>query len=159
MGFFDTLRRVLGQEDAGAPRDAAGGAAAPGPTADEPGSGSGFGSGDGDADPGLYDRTNWHKKLKRVLGELPASEGRWPELVSEARALNLDPEWVAKCQVDEFLMLVRRAVSDGHFTEPDHRKLDLARDLIGLPEAEAEAALHAIVAEAERFFGKAVEGA
>ena len=32
-------------------------------------------------------------------------------------------------------------------------------DLIGIPEAEAEAALHQIVTEAESFFGKSVEGA
>ena len=54
-------------------------------------------------------------------------------------------------------MLIRQAVSDRHVTEEEHRKLDLARDLIGIPEAEAEAILHAIVAEAEAFFGKPVE--
>ena len=79
--------------------------------------------------------------------------------MAEARAMNLDPDWVTRCQVDEFLLLVRRAVSDRHFTEEEHRKLDLARDLIGIPEAEAEAALHSIVAEAESFFGRPVEGA
>ena len=78
--------------------------------------------------------------------------------MAEARALKLDPAWVTKCQVDEFLLLVRRAVADRLFTEPEHRKLDLARDLIGIPEAEAEAVLHSIVAEAESFFGKSVEG-
>ena len=54
-------------------------------------------------------------------------------------------------------MLIRQAVSDRHVTEEEHRKLDLARDLIGIPEAEAESLLHAIVAEAEAFFGKPVE--
>jgi hypothetical protein len=55
-------------------------------------------------------------------------------------------------------MLVRQAVSDRHVTEDEHHKLELARDLIGLPEDKAEAILHAIVAEAEAFFGKPVDG-
>jgi hypothetical protein len=153
MGFFDTLRRVLGGEqrgpEAGTPaKDVTaawgleeGGAANP-----------------ADLGAGAYDRANWQKKLKRVLGELPDSEHQWPELMAEAKALKLDPEWVTRCQVEEFMLLIRRAVSDRHFTEAEHRKLDLARDLIGIPEAEAEAALHSVVAEAETFFGKSVEG-
>jgi hypothetical protein len=111
------------------------------------------------ADAGLYDQTNWLKKLKRILDGLPESRPEWDDLVAEARALNFDPDWVARSQVDEFMLLVRRAVADGVFTEPEHRKLDLARDLIGIPEAEAEAALSSIVAEAESFFGKTIEGA
>jgi len=74
----------------------------------------------------------------------------------EARALELDPAWVAQSQREEFLLLVRRAVSDRVVTGPEHQKLDLARELIGMPEAEAEEALHAIVSEAESFFGKPV---
>ena len=147
MGFFDSVRKVLHRDAAVAPELAAawglteeGGAAASEP------------------DASLYDRANWLKKMKRILRELPVSEPQWAELTSEARALNFDPDWVAKSQVDEFLLLIRRAVSDRHFTEAEHRMLDLARDLIGIPEAEAEAALHAIVAEAESFFGKTVEG-
>jgi hypothetical protein len=149
MGFLDTLKRVLGQKPEGEKVVAAWGlgdepAAAPGEPA---------------ADASLYDRAQWHKKMKRILAELPDSRNEWAELMTEARALKLDQDWVTKSQVDEFLLLVRRAVSDRHFTEAEHRKLDLARDLIGIPEAEAEAALHAIVAEAESFFGKSVEGA
>ncbi len=146
MGFFDTLRRVLGQPPAGENVAAVWG------LNDEPEAGSA-------AEPGLYDQDNWHKKMKRVLDGLPGSRHEWPELVAEARALNLDQDWVTRCQVDEFLLLVRHAVSDRRFTEEEHRNLDLARDLIGIPEAEAEAALHAIVAEAESFFGGSVEGA
>jgi hypothetical protein len=149
MGFFDTLRRVLHRDAGGHPPaelSAAWGL-------------SEEGAPDAAADSSAYDRANWHKKLKRILGSLPESEPDWAEVMSEARALNLDPAWVSKCQVDEFMMLVRRAVSDRHFTESEHRKLDLARDLIGIPEAEAEAALHTIIAEAESFFGKSVEGA
>jgi hypothetical protein len=153
MGFFETLRRVLGKHEAEG----------------EPAGSDARGSSGDDAratpyqnlpavDPSHYDRNQWHKKLKRILSELPASQYQWAELMSESRALNLDPEWVTKCQVDEFLLLVRRAVADRHFTEEEHRKLDLARALIGIPEAEAEATLHTIIAEAESFFGKSIEG-
>jgi hypothetical protein len=149
MGFFDTLRRVLGAERGATERQVAD---AWGLEADSAGSAPEAGSTN-------YDRAQWQKKLKRILDELPASRPEWDELMTEARALDLDPAWVTKSQVDEFLLLVRRAVSDGVFSEVEHRKLDLARDLIGIPEAEAEAALHSIVAEAETFFGKSVEGA
>ena len=37
--------------------------------------------------------------------------------------------------------------------------LDLARTLMGIPDKEAEEIFHAIVSEAEAFFGGAVEGA
>jgi hypothetical protein len=73
--------------------------------------------------------------------------------------MDFDPAWVAQCSRDEFALLVRRAVADRVVTEAEHRKLDLARDLIGIPDAEAETILHAIVAEAETFFGGSVEGA
>jgi hypothetical protein len=156
MGFFDALRRAL-HRDAGGPAGSelasawglTGDGADAGPTK----------AADLSADASAYDRAQWHKKMKRILGELPASEPEWAELMSEARALNLDPAWATKCQVDEFLLLIRRAVCDRHFTEAEHRKLDLARDLIGIPEAEAEAALRSIVSEAESFFGGSVEGA
>ena len=97
--------------------------------------------------------------MKRLLDELPASEPQWAELMSDARALNFDQDWITRSQVEEFLLLIRRAVSDRRFNEQEHRKLELARDLIGIPEAEAEAALHFIVAEAEFFFDRSVEGA
>ena len=152
MGFFDALRRVL-HRDAGGP---AGGdlAEAWGLKKD----GADARPADLAADATAYDRAQWHKKMKRILDELPGSQPQWAELMTEARALNLDPAWVTRCQVDEFMLLIRRAVSDRHFTEAEHRKLDLARDLIGIPEAEAEAALNSIIAEAESFFGKSVEG-
>ena len=151
MGFFDALRRVLSGEHrppSVTPEDRR-----PSP----------------DLDPGppisdvitpgadVYDRVQWEKKLKRILDALPGSRADWPDLVTEARALGFEPEWVRRRQVEEFQLLVRRAVSDRHFTEAEHLKLDLARDLIGIPEPEAEALLLAIVAEAEAFFGKPVE--
>jgi hypothetical protein len=149
MGFFDTLRRVLGQAPADEKVAAAWGL-------DRTPAGAAAGTG---AEPGPYDRDQWRKKLKRVLDELPGSRHEWDQLMAEARAMSFDPEWMTTCQVDEFLLLIRRAVSDRNFTEEEHRKLDLARDLIGIPDAEAEAALHSIVAEAETFFGRPVDGA
>lgn len=156
MGFFDTLRRVLGGGD---PK-----AAAAESTSLFVTEGEGLAGDDAvDSGPAVapepvshYDRSQWHKKLKRILDELPGSKGEWDELMTEAKALELDPEWVARCQLEEFLLLMRRAVSDRVVTEEEHRTLDLARDLIGIPDAEAEAALHTIIAEAESFFGKPV---
>jgi hypothetical protein len=160
MGFFDTLRRVLSGVDGRSQSD-------PHADLDEPSKGLADAPAAGveieiDSEattpgPDIYDRLQWHKKLKRILGNLPAAQADWPDLIAEARALGFDPEWVERCQAEEFKMLVRRAVSDRHLTEDEHRALDLARDLIGLTEDRAEAILHAIVAEAEAFFGKPVE--
>src|SRR5262245_43730422 len=149
MGFFDTLKRVLGTEQGAVERRVADawGLDVEGEATDRPN------------ETGQYDRAQWQKKLRRILEELPGSQTEWDGLKTEARALQLDPNWVAKCQYDEFLFLIRRAVSDGVFSEHEHRKLDLARDLIGLSEVDAEAALHSIVSEAETFFGKSVDGA
>ena len=108
---------------------------------------------------GTYDRAQWSKKLKRVLAELPDSRADWEDVAAEARSMDFDPAWVTQCGRDEFALLVRRAVADRVVTEADHRKLDLARDLIGIPDAEAEAILNTVVAEAESFFGETVEGA
>ena len=148
MGFFETLRRVLGQTPATDKVGAAWGLDTEGESAETA----------PHADPSEFDRAQWQKKLKRILDELPASKDEWDGLMTESRALRFDEDWVTRCQVDEFILLIRRAVSDRHFTESEHRKLDLARDLIGIPEAEAEAALLSVVAEAEAFFGESVEG-
>lgn len=150
MGFIESLKRVLGHDQGKAPRDLA----RAWNLDDEPTEVA-----EVLENVGLYDRAQWHKKMKRILDELPASQPEWADLMVEASALHLDKDWVTQSQVDEFLLLIRRAVSDRHFTEREHRKLDLARDLIGIPEAEAEAALHSVVAEAESFFGGSVEGA
>ena len=109
-------------------------------------------------DPVAYDRDQWARRLKRVLADLPDSKGEWTALIADGRALGLDPAWIDRHQREEFDLIVRQVVSDGVFTEAEHRKLDLARDLIGLPDAEAEAIVHAIVAEAEAFFGRPIEG-
>jgi hypothetical protein len=94
-----------------------------------------------------------------VLEGLPDTESEWQPLMAEALSLKIDPAWVQGCLREEFALMMRRAVADGVVTGMEHRRLDLARDLIGIPESEAEATLHAIVAEAEAFFGKPVEGA
>lgn len=153
MKFFDALRRSLGQ-DSGTP--AADSSEDARRLTEAWGLNSTAAQPEGFTDAGVYDQAQWRKKLKLVLETLPESRGRWDELIAESRALNFDAGWVEKCQVEEFLLLIRRAVSDRRFTDEEHAKLDLARRLIGIPEAEAEAALQTVVAEAEQFFGKPV---
>jgi hypothetical protein len=70
----------------------------------------------------------------------------------EASSLGFDRGWVAQRLRAECALLVRRAVADRAVTEAELRKLELARELIGIPEPEAEGTLHAIVVEAESFF-------
>jgi hypothetical protein len=106
-----------------------------------------------------YDQTQWRKKLILALDRLPDSQDDWAPLMAEARSLGLDPAWVQGSLRAEFALLMRRAVADGVVTGMEHRKLDLARDLLGIPDAEAEAILHTVVAEAETFFGKPIDGA
>ncbi len=149
MGFFDTLRRVLHIDNHPA-RDVAHAWGL-----DEESTGEGVVA----SEVGLYDRAQWQKKLKRVLEGLPATKPEWADLAADARALNMDAAWVKKVELDEFMLLVRRAISDRHFTEDEHRKLDVARDLMGLSEEKAEEVLHGVIAEAEKFFGKKVDGA
>jgi hypothetical protein len=153
MGFFDALRRTLGGSE---------------PTYTAREIEARFLGVDPDTLPltpetpfasAEYDRANWAKKLKRILTELPDSKPDWDDLAAEAKAMDFDPAWVAQSERDEFALLVRKAVADRIVTEAEHRKLDLARDLIGIPDAEAEMILQAIVAEAETFFGDKVEGA
>lgn len=106
-----------------------------------------------------YDRTQWRRKLTLTLDRLPESQKEWEPLMADARALNIDPAWIQGAMRSEFDLLIRRAVADSHLTGMEHRKLDLARDLIGLSDEDAEKMLHTAVAEAETFFGKDVEGA
>jgi len=148
MGFFDTVRRVLHIDNHPASEVAHAWGLDDEP---EPGAEA--------TEAGLYDRAQWQKKMKRILEGLPETKAEWTDLASDARALNLDPKWIEKIEIAEFTLLVRKAVSDRHFTEEEHRKLDVARDLIGISEERAEAILHAVVAEAEKFFGKKVDGA
>jgi hypothetical protein len=156
MGFLDSLRRSLGVAPtegvgpinprlAGAPGvdDEGDPADAPPP---EPFHGSG------------YDRKNWRNKLKLILDDLPDSRDRFRELLSEGLSLGLDADTIRAWCREEFTMMVRGIVADRVVTEAEHRRLDLARDLMEIPDAEAEGILHAVVAEAEQFFGRHVEG-
>jgi hypothetical protein len=154
MGFFNALRRSLGDGPvpASTPREVEARSLGVDPDALPIAEEAPFES-------GAYDRAQWAKKLKRVLSELPASRPDWDDVAAEAKAMGFDPGWVGQVGRDEFALLVRRAVADRVVTEAEHRKLDLARDLLEIPDAEAEAILHAVVADAEGFFGKAVEGA
>jgi hypothetical protein len=106
-----------------------------------------------------YDREQWRKKLKRVLGALPRSEPEWRDLSQEAGALKFGREWLARTYREEFALMVRKIVSDREVTAAEHHNLDLARSLMGISDAEAEASFHAIVSEAEAFFGESVKGA
>jgi hypothetical protein len=112
-----------------------------------------------DAKAAPYDQGQWRRKLKSILEKLPQSQARWADLAAEVRALKLDPDWVRQAFREEFTLLVRRAVADGVVTPEEHKRIDLARHLVGLPEAEAEEILYAVVTEAEAFLGKPVAGA
>ena len=156
MGFFDSLRRIL-SDDAPAGR----GTTSQGLShawslhdTDDHAAGT-------DPEPfhgGEYDRKNWRKKLKLILDELPASRGRWADHIADAHAMGFEPDQIATWCRDEFTLMVRRIVADRVVTEEEHRTLDLARDLLAIPDAEAEQILHDVAAEAEAFFGKSVEG-
>jgi len=139
MGFLDRLLFHT-SKDAPAPQETE---APPTPAVDDDGAN--------------YDRTNWRKKLKSILDRLPDSQSEWGDFMAEASALNFDPEWVNDCLKAEFEMLIRKVVSDRVVSPQEHQKLETARLLINMPEAEAIALVDKIVAEAEAFFGKPVE--
>jgi hypothetical protein len=157
MGFFNALKRVLSHHARQTPSeeaqrriraawglDDAGTGAPPGTTA-QAGSAS------------AYDRSQWRKRLRKILEELPASQDHWHDLMADAHALQLEDGWIREQQREEFTFLVRRAVSDRVVSEEEHRKLDHARRLMQMSEAEAEQILQAIVSEAESFFGTPVK--
>lgn len=154
MGFFNALRRVLSGENAGEQPVNHRLAEAWGLADSEVGPDHGEAS-----EAGEYDRNQWRKRLKRVLAELPGSASEWSDLIADGKALGFESDWMDHCAREEFDLMVRRAVSDRVFTESEHRRLDFVRDLMGIPEHEAEERLHAVVAEAERFFGERIEGA
>lgn len=164
MAFFDAVRRRLGARDANAEArlkmvEAWGLGDGPSPE---------FGDGKPTAaDPaamarpavaGDYDRDQWRRKLARILDRLPESEPEFDGMLAEARALGLDDSYVSDAQLAEFDLLIRRAVADRVIEPTEHRKLELARTLVGVSSAEAVQLLDAIIAEAEAFFGAKVEG-
>ncbi len=105
-----------------------------------------------------YDRAQWHKKVKTILEKLPESQSRWAALTAEIGPLALDADWVRQVYREEFTLLVRRAVADGVVSTEDHKKLDLARHLLGLSETEAEEILHAVIAENRSLFRQTGRG-
>lgn len=154
MGFFDALRRVLSHS--GHPRNDE-------ETRRKIREAWGLGDEEREGRQAVttgasdYDRNQWQKKLRKILEELPDSQGQWQDLVTEAHALDLEPGWVADRQREELAFLIRRAVADRVVSEVEHERIELARRLIGLSEASAEQMLQAIMAEAEAFFGKPVK--
>ncbi len=120
------------------------------------------------ADPGrmaapvetsAFDRTQWQKKLKKILDRLPDSQVQWSDLNQEAHALNFGDDWIERTYREEFALLIQKIVSDRRVTADEHRMVDLARSLMGISDAEAEETLQKIAAEAAQFFGEPVEGA
>jgi hypothetical protein len=106
-----------------------------------------------------YDKKTWRKKLKVVLDELPEGRSRFREVLAEGLSLGIPPATIAAWGREEFTMLVRQVVADRVVTDAEHRRIDLARELLEIPDADAQAILRAIVADAETFFGGTVEGA
>lgn len=104
-----------------------------------------------------YDRAIWRKKLKTILERLPESAVDWPTLIAEAAALGFGEAWIRERLRAEFDLLVRKVVSDRVVSVEEHARLEQARKLIGLDETEAIAVVDKIVADAESFFGKAVD--
>jgi hypothetical protein len=165
MAFLDSLKRVLGNQPSAADARlnkaledwADSDATAPpssGPSASDD---TGTVAESSHASP--YDIEQWRKKVKRILEKLPQSQAEWATMLAEGKALGLDDRFMIKSQLDEFTLLVRRAVADRHVTEEEHSKLDLARSLIGMTEDEAENLLHSVAAEAQAFFGAPIKGA
>ncbi|MFO0890272.1 MAG: hypothetical protein U0790_14165 [Isosphaeraceae bacterium] len=154
MGFFDALKRVLSHESPARHdeetrkkiRDAWG-LVEEAPEEDH---------GPEAAGASAYDRNQWQKKLRKLLDELPGSQGHWHDVVADAHALDFEPDWIAERQEEEFRFLIRRAVADRVISEEEHERIELARRLLGIPEAAAEETLRSIMAEAEAFFGKPV---
>ena len=67
-----------------------------------------------------YDRTEWRKKLQRILDGLPKTQPEWDTLISEARTLKLDPAWVTRCEREELNFMIRRAVRCRVLSEPQN---------------------------------------
>jgi hypothetical protein len=148
MGFLDTLKHLLGKErEPVAERVArAWGLPAEGEAPEPP-----------PEDTSNYDRVKWRKSLARVLEGLPLTRNEWTALKAEAKALKFEPEWVTKCESDEFMLLVRRIVSDRKIGPEEHEKIDMARQLIGLFDDQAETIVRSVIADAETFFDQPIK--
>jgi hypothetical protein len=104
-----------------------------------------------------YDVELWHRKLKSLLDKLPESREQFADFMADAQALNFDTRWVDETIREEFTLLIRRCLSDHVLTPGEHQKIDLARELMGIPETEAIQILDKTVADAEAFFGKSTQ--
>ncbi|QEH33114.1 hypothetical protein OJF2_16110 [Aquisphaera giovannonii] len=156
MGFFNALKRVLTHEGRKEADDDATRRIRDlwGLDEEEPGASPSATVG---ADASAYDRSQWQKRLQRIVDELPESRPRWADLMQDAHALHLEPAWLHERHLEALALLVRRAVADRVFSEQEHRRIDLARDLMNIPEEEAVKVLHDIVAEAEAVFGAPIK--
>jgi hypothetical protein len=160
MGFLDLLKSYFSGESAGASDDARARIRDAWGLEDEssgaPREASSIApTADADA-PSAYDVAQWRKKLRRIFEELPASQPEWAPLMTEARAYHLDGDWISERLAEEFTLLIRSVVADRLLSEDDLARIETARKLIGITEAQAETAVRAIVADAEAFFGGSV---
>lgn len=109
-------------------------------------------------EPSGFDRGLWFKKLKHLLEKLPDSESQWDDFLADAGALGIPEEESRRAMREEFVLLIRRAVADSVLEPQERRKIELARSLIGLSDAEALSLLNEVATEAESFFGRKIEG-
>jgi hypothetical protein len=155
MGFFNALKRVLTHEARKESDDEAARRIRDLWGLDEESREESHASLRGDST--AYDRAQWQKRLQRIVDELPASQSRWADLMQDAQALQLEAAWIHERHLEALVQVVRRAVADRVFSEEEHRRIDLARKLMSIPEVEAETILHDIVAEAEAIFGEPIK--
>ena len=73
----------------------------------------------------VFDRAQWQKRLRRILDGLPGSQPQWHVLMTDAHALQLEPDWIADRQREEFAFIIRRAVADKVISEEDHGMVQL----------------------------------
>ena len=104
----------------------------------------------------VYDWTQWRKKLQRILDGLPATEPEFEPMMAEARSLGFGDAAVRGAQIEEFTLLIRRAVADCVMTLEERHKLETAQRLLGLSNDEAELISQAVIREAAAFFGNQI---
>lgn len=104
-------------------------------------------------EPSAYDRTLWQKKLRSLLDRLPEAEPEWHDFVADGVALGLGHDWIGAQLRSEFGWLIRRTISDRVITAEEERRLETARVLIGMPDADAVGLLESVVAEVQAFYG------
>jgi hypothetical protein len=158
MGFLDALRRTFGGTAARDREQARRLAEAWG--LGESGAEDGVPSPDMTTEPvSSYDRRLWSNKLRLLLTEkLPVSRQEWDDVLADGQALGFEPDWIEQQQRAAFDLLIRKIVADGVVTPLEHDKIEQARSLVGLSEAEAEDTLKRVVDEARAVLGREIEG-